>query len=99
MAASVDDWRTFPEHWLIFNFLHLLAIMDYLFAPVMTPECIDHLKVLIEEHHMTWKEIYPTCSITPCKDALLDSYPECIEKYVDYLHMCTCMLVHMYAHV
>ena len=39
------------EHWL--NFLRLLTIMDYLFAPVMTAECIDHLKVLIEEHHMT----------------------------------------------
>ena len=46
------------EHWL--NFLRLLTIMDYLFAPLMTAECIDHLKFLIEEHHMTWKEIYST---------------------------------------
>ena len=80
-------------HWL--NFLRFLMIMDYVFAPILSPDCIDHLKVLIKEHHQTWKELYPTLNITPT--ALPDSLPRmhrevcislsCIGKYFMHLYV------------
>lgn len=75
------------DHWL--NFLHLRTIMDYLLAPVLSPECIEYIKVLIQEHHEMWKELYPNCRITP-KMHYFIHYPESIQKYVA-IHNCTCM--------
>ena len=68
------------DHWL--NFLRLSTIMDYLLAPVLSPECIEYIKVLIQEHHDMWKELYPNCGITPRMHYLIH-YPECIQKYVN----------------
>ena len=67
------------EHWN--NFFLLLTILDYIFAPVISPDCIAHLKDLIDEHHQCFRELYPTCSITP-KMHYIVHYPECIERQV-----------------
>ena len=75
---SEDD-----DHWT--NFLLLLTIMDYLFAPVLSPECTIYLKDLIDEHHSGWTELYPLCNITP-KMHYMIHYPEFIERWV--LYMC-----------
>ena len=50
-------------YWL--NFLLLLQIIDYLFAPLISPECIDHLQILICDHHSTFRQLYPNCNIIP----------------------------------
>lgn len=63
------------------NFLRLLRIMDYLFAPVLSKDCVAHLKELIEEHHKEFKELYPSCTIIP-KMHYMVHYPEFIERYV-----------------
>lgn len=67
------------EHWK--NFTLLLTILDYVFAPVISTDCVAHLKELICEHHQAFKELYPTCSIIP-KMHYMIHYPECIEKYI-----------------
>lgn len=36
------------------NFLLLLEIMDYLFAPVLSDDHVAYLHTLIEEHHMAF---------------------------------------------
>jgi len=72
--VPIDD-----EHWN--NFLLLLTILDYIFAPVISPDCIAHLKDLIDEHHQCYRELYPTCSIIP-KMHYIVHYPECIERQV-----------------
>ena len=51
------------RHWL--NFLSLLGITDYLVAPRITNEHLAYLKVLIQDHHSTFKEIYPDASRIP----------------------------------
>lgn len=67
-------------YWL--NYLVLLNIIDYLFAPVISHECIDHLQVLIADHHSTFKEIYPQCNIIP-KMHYMVHYPQWIRKLVN----------------
>ena len=51
------------RHWL--NFLSLLGITDYLVAPRITNEHLAYLQVLIQDHHSTFKEIYPDASRNP----------------------------------
>lgn len=65
------------EHWS--NFLCLLDIMDYLFAPVLSKDCTSHLKDLISEHHEAFMELYPSCRIIP-KMHYMVHYPECIRR-------------------
>ena len=50
-------------HWR--NFLCLLTIMDYILAPVLSNDIVSYLKVLIEEHHQAFNDLYPSCPITP----------------------------------
>ena len=50
-------------HW--HNFLLLLTIIDYVFAPVVSPDTIAFLHNAIEEHNITFKQLYPTSSIIP----------------------------------
>ena len=66
------------DHWL--NFLLLMSIVDHLFAPILSRECSEYLKVLIADHHKTWTELYPSCNIIP-KMHYMIHYPECIERY------------------
>lgn len=63
------------------NFLLLREILDYVLAPTLTHDCSAYLKSLINEHHLAFKELYPTSSITP-KLHYLIHYPEAIERSV-----------------
>ena len=47
------------------NYLMMLEITDYLFAPEITSDEVAYLEVLIEEHHTTFTELYPTTSVIP----------------------------------
>ena len=66
------------EHWN--NYLLLLEILDYIFAPVLTNEAVAHLKVLINDHHQGFKNLYPTSPIIP-KMHYMIHYPELILRY------------------
>ena len=50
------------QHWE--NFLCLLDIMDILFARPVTPDACDLGEVLISDHHLKFKELYPQTPIT-----------------------------------
>lgn len=47
------------------NYLNLLHITDYLFAPKISHDEVSHLKFLIEEHHTEFCRIYPDASVIP----------------------------------
>ena len=51
--------------------------MDYLLAPVISPDEIAFLRLLIEQNHLDFKVLYPNCSITP-KLHYMIHYPEYI---------------------
>ena len=65
------------EHWS--SYLVLLEIQDYVFAPTLTREAVAHLKVLIDDHHHTFKVLYPNSPITP-KLYYIVHYPDLILK-------------------
>ena len=67
---STDD-----EYWC--NFLLLLEMLDYIFAPTLTSESVAHLKILIDDHHQAFKRLYPTSPIIP-KMHYIVHYPELI---------------------
>ena len=46
-------------------FLDLLQIMDILLAPIITPDELAYVQVLIEQHLQDIKDVYPTISIIP----------------------------------
>ena len=50
-------------HWS--NYLVLLEILDYVFAPTVTCEADAHLRVLIDDHHQHYKVLCPNSPITP----------------------------------
>ncbi len=51
------------EHWQ--NYLLVLDITDYLFAPEISEEEVAYLQVLIKEHHEAFGRLYPEASIIP----------------------------------
>ena len=51
------------EYWL--NFLRLLDIIDILFAPVVSRETCAYLETLISDHHLSFRNLYPSVNITP----------------------------------
>lgn len=61
------------------NYLLLLTIMDYVLAPILSLDCIGYIKSLINEHHQTFKELYPTTTLS-LKFHYLIHYPEEIER-------------------
>lgn len=65
------------EHWK--NFLRLRTILDYILAPILSPDCIPYLKSLIYDHHVQFRELYPDAPITP-KLHYLVHYPEMIQR-------------------
>ena len=67
------------ENWQ--NFLILLDITDYLVAPYLSTDEAAHLKVIIEDHHIMFKQLYPDSSIIIKMHYLLH-YPNLIHKYV-----------------
>ena len=66
-------------HWE--NVLLLLIILEYILAPVVSQDDIGYLQLLIEQHHLEFKTLYPHCSITP-KLHYLIHYPEFISRYM-----------------
>ena len=63
-------------HWC--NFLLMLTIVDYVFAPVLAPDRREYLKELIDDHHKSFIQLYPTCSVIP-KMHYMIHYLEMIE--------------------
>lgn len=47
------------------NLLTMLTITGYLMAPEITSEEAAFVKVLIEQHHIEFKVLYPDASIIP----------------------------------
>uniref|UniRef100_A0A1X7V063 Uncharacterized protein n=1 Tax=Amphimedon queenslandica TaxID=400682 RepID=A0A1X7V063_AMPQE len=58
---------------------------DYLFAPTLSREAVDCLRVLIADHHTAFKELYPDCSIIP-KMYYMVHYPDWIHKIGPLVH-------------
>ena len=79
------DIPTNDESWM--NFLTLLDITDYLVAPCLTTDEVAYIKVLIQEHHVVFSQLYPDSSITPKMHYLLHA-PRLISKYVSYVYYC-----------
>ena len=48
-------------HW--HNFLLLLTIIDYTFAPVVSPDEVAYLHSIIEEHNSSFKALYRDSSM------------------------------------
>lgn len=67
------------EYWQ--NFLLLLDIIDYIFAPTCNNTIVAYLHFLIEAHHMEFKRLYPENSIIP-KMHYMIHYPEMITRYI-----------------
>ena len=65
------------QHWE--NYLLSLTILDYLMAPKTSLDNVAFLRVLIEQHHIGFKDLYPDCSITPTFHYLIH-YPEFISR-------------------
>lgn len=76
-------------HWQ--NFLVLLEIIDYLFAPIISPDCIDHIRILIRDHHSTFKSLYPECSLIP-KMHYMIHYPDWMLKSVIFMYGIHCII-------
>ena len=49
-------------HWE--HFLQLLQIIDYLFAPRTSIAITQHMAILIQDFLSTWRELYPSRSLT-----------------------------------
>lgn len=47
------------------NYMLLLRIVGYIFSPKVTSDEADYLAILIEEHHNTFRVLYPDKSVTP----------------------------------
>ena len=56
--VSEDD-----ETWELF--LLLLTIMDYVFAPKASGDSVAYVRMLINDHHAKFRELYPECSVIP----------------------------------
>jgi len=70
---------TGDENWI--NYLILLDITDYLVAPCLTTDEVAFLKVIIEEHHNMFAQLYPDSSIIPKMHYLVHT-PRLISQYV-----------------
>ena len=51
------------ENWL--NYLLMLEISDYLFAPIISADEAAYLSILIKEHHSRFKNLYSSASVIP----------------------------------
>jgi hypothetical protein len=65
-------------HWE--NYLLLLTIIDYCFAPTISEEWVAYLRMMIDEHHKCFTQLYPSCRLIP-KAHYLVHYPEIMCKY------------------
>lgn len=69
------------DHWI--NFCLLLTIMDYLFAPTISSNAIDYLRIIIAEHHESFQQLYQNCNFIP-KMHYMVHYPDWIQRYLFY---------------
>lgn len=58
-----DIVPTDDDHWQ--SFLAVLTIIDYVFAPVASPDIASFLHDKIQNHHENFRLLYPECSIIP----------------------------------
>lgn len=84
------------EHWV--NYLDLLRIMDLLLAPRIIEDDICNLAVMISDHHLQFKELYPHATITP-KMHYMVHMPRLMLKYVNlmfsinFVHCISCLQI------
>lgn len=64
-------------HWE--NFLLLLTIVDYCFAPLVSEDWAAYLRMIINIHHKEFIKRYPSCRVTP-KMHYMIHYPEIMCK-------------------
>lgn len=67
------------EKWILF--FHMLSIIDYVFAPKCSLDTIALVRVLINEHLVEFKRLYPDCNIIP-KQHYMIHIPEWMERFV-----------------
>ena len=67
-------------HWE--NYLFLLTITDYVFAPLTSVEIADYVKTLIKEHYGIFQETYGDLPIIPKMHFIIVHLPEWMKKYV-----------------
>ena len=65
------------QNWM--NFLRLVKIIEYVCAPATTLAIAGYLEILIDEHHSSFKELYPHRPLTP-KFHHMVHYPEWIQR-------------------
>ena len=65
------------EKWLLF--LSLLTIIDYVFAPKCTSDTISYVRLLIHDHLVEFKWLYPNCHIIP-KQHYMIHIPDWMER-------------------
>ena len=63
------------------NYMLLLSITEYIMAPRCTRGIAVHLKSMIAEHHLTFKELYPERPLTP-KMHYMVHMPEWMLRYM-----------------
>ena len=51
------------HHWI--NYLLMLDIADYLFAPIISADEAAHLSVLIEDHNVQFTQLYSSREVIP----------------------------------
>ena len=76
------------------NFILMLTITGYLFAPVTSAEIVPYLKVLIEEHHEAFCVLYSGSSIIP-KMHYVIHLPDWLLRYVMLYCCCMCHDAHV----
>ena len=77
------------SHWN--NFLLLLRIIDYIFAPVSSDDIIPYIEELINEHHTQFSSLYPNSPIIP-KMHYMIHIPEWISRYMHIKIMASLIL-------
>ncbi|CAI5668325.1 unnamed protein product [Oreochromis niloticus] len=65
--------------------LLLLQIINIIFSPSLTLGMTIHLKHLIIEHHVLFKQLYPNRNLIP-KHHFMIHYPSCIRKIGPLIH-------------
>ena len=53
------------------NYLLILEITDYLMAKEISEDDVSYLKLLIEDHHTAFLDLYSQSSVIPKMDVLL----------------------------
>ena len=73
-------------------FLKLWNIVQICMAPAIQKDDVAYLRILIEEHHWLFKELYPNASIIP-KMHFLIHVPDDIVRYDFLLYITNIYLV------